>query len=59
MKHKAGIYEKYKPHQTSFTMSGTNSSNNGGRPITDTPSEKTVQSRSNHGNALPSPSDKK
>lgn len=55
----AGIYEKYKPHQTSFTMSGTNSSNNGGRPITDTPSEKTVQSRSNHGNALPSPSDKK
>ena len=52
-----GVYEKYKPHQTSFTMSGQNGNNEGGRPMTDNPSEKTIQSRSNHGNALPSPSD--
>lgn len=51
----AGIYDKYKPHQTSFTLS--NKSNQGGRPVTDNPSEKTIQSRSNNGNALPSPSD--
>ena len=53
----AGIYEKYKPHQTSFTMSGEDGSNKGGRPETDNPTGKTVQSRKNHGNALPSPSD--
>lgn len=55
----AGIYEKYKPHQTSFTMSGSNPDNKGGRPTTDDPSDKTIQSRNNHGNALPSPSDNK
>ena len=54
----AGIYEKYKPHQTSFTMSGSDD-NKGGRPKTDNPTEKTVQSRKNNGNALPSPSDKR
>jgi len=53
----AGVYEKYKPHQTSYTMSGSDPENKGGRPVTDDPSEKTIQSRSNNGNALPSPSD--
>lgn len=53
----SGIYEKYKPHQTSYTLSSDD--NKGGRPVTDNPAEKTVQSRSNNGNALPSPSDKK
>lgn len=55
----AGIYEKYKPHQTSFTLSSNKSDNKGGRPKTDNPSAKTVQSRKNNGNALPSPSDKR
>lgn len=48
----AGVYEKYKPHQTSYTLS-----DKGGRPTADDPSDKTIQSRSNNGNALPSPSD--
>lgn len=51
----SGVYEKYKPHQTSYTLSAKD--NKGGRPMTDNPSEKTIQSRSNNGNALPSPSD--
>lgn len=55
----AGIYEKYKPHQTSFTMSSNDSDDKGGRPKTDNPTAKTVQSRKNNGNALPSPSDKR
>lgn len=58
----AGIYEKYKPHQTSYTLSSkdvNSSDNKGGRPVTDNPTEKTIQSRSNNGNALPSPSDNK
>ena len=55
----AGIYEKYKPHQTSFTLSGSDPDNKGGRPTTDNPTAKTVQSRKNNGNALPSPSDKR
>lgn len=56
------IYDKYKPHQTSYTLSGNNqtsSSNKGGRPKTDDPSDSTILSRSNNGNALPSPSDNK
>lgn len=50
-----GIYEKYLPHQTSYTISKDD--NVGGRPETDTPSENTVKSQMNNGNALPSPSD--
>jgi len=49
----AGIYDKYKPHATSFNTSGKEA----GRPTTDEPSEKTIASRSNRGNDLPSPSD--
>ena len=51
-----GIYEKYKPHATSYTMSGEE--NAGGRPETDNPTENTVKSQANNGNSIPSPSDK-
>ena len=50
-----GIYEKYKPHATSYTMSGEE--NAGGRPETDNPTENTVKSQANNGNSIPSPSD--
>ena len=56
------IYDKYKPHQTSYTLSGKNgnaASDKGGRPMTDNPSDSTILSRSNNGNAMPSPSDNK
>lgn len=54
------IFDKYKPHQTSFTLSsGGNSSgeNTGGRPTAENPTENTVRSNNQNGNALPSPSD--
>lgn len=50
-----GIYDKYKPHQTSYTLSSNGKS--AGRPMTDDPSESTVESRANNGNDIPSPSD--
>lgn len=50
-----GIEQKYPPHATSYNTSG----NAGGRPKTDDPSDRTVQSRSNNGNDMPSPSDNK
>lgn len=53
----SGIYEKYKPHMTSFTMSS--SDNKGGRPVTDDPTDSTMSSRNNNGNSIPSPSDNK
>ena len=49
-----GIYDKYKPHATSYTMS---KDDNVGRPATDTPTDNTIKSQNNNGNALPSPSD--
>ena len=52
-----GVYEKYQPHQTSYTLSKND--NTGGRPETDNPTEKTIASRENGGNSLPSPSDNK
>lgn len=54
-----GIYDKYKPHQTSYTLSSKKSSNKGGRPETDNPTDSTIISRSNNGNSNPSPSDNK
>lgn len=51
------IENKYPVHQTSYTLSGNDKSS--GRPMTDDPTENTVASRSNNGNAMPSPSDKK
>jgi hypothetical protein len=53
----SGIYDKYKPHLTSFTISGKNQNNGAGRPETDNPTESTIQTRTNNGNAIPSPSD--
>ncbi len=50
-----GIFKKYLPHQTSYTISKKD--NTGGRPQTDNPSENTIKSRVNNGNAIPSPSD--
>lgn len=49
-----GLFEKYIPHQTSYTLS---SSEEAGRPTSDNPSDNTVKSQSNNGNSLPSPSD--
>ena len=51
-----GIYDKYLPHLTSYTTSKDD--NVGGRPKTDNPSENTLKSQNNNGNAIPSPSDK-
>ena len=49
----SGIYDKYKPHATSYNTSGKGV----GRPTSDDPSEKTIAGRNNRGNDLPSPSD--
>lgn len=55
-----GIFDKYKPHQTSYTLSAKNEDQNQvGRPKSDNPSDNTVKSQNNNGNALPSPSDNK
>lgn len=51
-----GIYDKYKPHETSYTLS---KKDDAGRPTTDNPSDRTIQSQNNGGNTLPSPSDNK
>jgi hypothetical protein len=53
------VENKYPPHKTSFTMSGNDSDDKGGRPETDNPTDKTMNGRANNGNGLPSPSDKK
>lgn len=50
------IENKYPVHQTSYTLSSEDSENVG-RPETDEPTENTIASRSNNGNAIPSPSD--
>lgn len=52
-----GIYEKYLPHQTAWT-SNNDTGDEGGRPKADNPSENTLKSQSNNGNAIPSHSDK-
>jgi hypothetical protein len=57
-----GIEDKYPVHKTSYTLSANNEfalQDKGGRPTTDNPAEKTVQSRQNGGNNSPSPSDNK
>ena len=46
--------DRWPVHKTSFTQSSKDS---GGRPVEDNPSENTIKSRANNGNALPSPSD--
>lgn len=52
-----GIYEKYKPHLTSYTIS-SDYQKEIGRPKTDNPTENTLKSQGNNGNDIPSPSDK-
>lgn len=51
-----GIYDKYKPHETSYTLSKSEET---GRPTTDNPTDNTIKSQNNNGNLLPSPSDNK
>lgn len=51
-----GIYEKYAPHQTSYTFNGEND-NAGGRPVEeDSTNPNTLQTRENGSNKQPSPS---
>ena len=57
-----GFDEKYIVHQTSFTQSYKDTSNNnkGGRPEEENPtSSSTITSKSNNANDMPSPSDNK
>lgn len=55
-----GIFDKYTPHQTSYTLSAKKETQGeAGRPKSDNPSDNTVKSQNNNGNALPSPSDNK
>lgn len=49
------IENKYPTHQTSYTLSANDAK--GGRPKTDNPSDRTIQSQQNNGNSIPSPSD--
>lgn len=52
-----GYFEKYLPHQTSFTYSDKG---DGGRPTENNPTNKnTIASKTNNGNNIPSPSDNK
>ena len=57
-----GFDEKYPVHQTSFTQSYKDTSNNNkvGRPEEENPtSSSTITSKSNNANDMPSPSDNK
>lgn len=51
-----GIFDKYQPHKTSYTMSAKD--NVGGRPTTDNPTDNTITTRTNNGNGQPKPSTK-
>lgn len=51
------IENKYPIHKTSFTISAED--NKSGRPEIENPTDRTIQSRSNNGNAMSSPSDNK
>ena len=54
-----GIFEKYKPHLTSWTATAKDADNQGGRPTTDNPTnENTLQSKANSSNNMPKPSTK-
>ena len=51
------IFDKYLPHQTSYTLSSKN--NTGGRPEnTDPTSASTIQTKANNSNNQPKPSTK-
>ena len=54
-----GIFDKYKPHLTSWTATAKDSEDKGGRPSTDSPTnENTLQSKANSSNNMPKPSTK-
>lgn len=50
------VENKYPVHKTSYTLSKND--DKGGRPKTDAPTDNTIKSRANNGNAIPTPSDK-
>ena len=53
------IFDKYLPHQTSYTLSKKDGDKDGGRPKVDNPTNKnTIQSQSSNGNNQPKPSTK-
>lgn len=60
-----GIYQKYLPHMTSYTLSSKeeskiDSNDEGGRPQVDNPTnENTIKSKTNNSNDMPKPSDNK
>lgn len=56
----SGIFDRYVPHQTSYTLSKKDSRNDkGGRPQTDSSTnESTIQTKSNDSNNYPKPSTK-
>lgn len=53
----SGIFEKYQPHKTAYTLSS--SDNDGGRPSEDNPTnENTIKAKLNNSNNQPKPSTK-
>lgn len=54
-----GIFDKYKPHMTSFTLSSKSNENDNKHKIDNPTNENTIKSQSNNSNALPRPSDNK
>ena len=53
------IFDKYLPHQTSYTLSSKDSDNQNGRPKnTDPTNSSTIQSKANNSNNQPKPSTK-
>ena len=51
------FFDKFKPHQTSYTVSNKDGEGEAGRPETDNPSQNTIRSNNVNGNDIPSPSD--
>ena len=55
----SGVFEKYKPHLTSWTATGESINNQGGRPEEVNPTnENTLRSKANNSNNQPKPSTK-
>lgn len=51
-----GFEDKYPVHKTSYTTSGNDPTNTGGRPASDSDNPASVQTKTNGGNAAPKPS---
>lgn len=52
------LFEKYKPHQTSFTMSSKDIKDTGRPAIENPTNENTIVSKTNNSNGTPKPSTK-